>query len=409
MSAEPASCRACCAISTGSTGHDARVTVVTNTADDIWLHGLKVCPDLDTVMYTLGDGIDTERGWGRTDETWHAKDELAAYGVEPTWFGLGDRDLATHLVRTQMLEAGYPLSAVTEALCRRWQPGVTLLPMTDDRVETHIVVDDADEPSGQRAIHFQEYWVRLHAEVPARAVVPVGLEQSTPGPGVVEAITDADVVLVPPSNPVVSVGTILGVPGIRDALRATAAPVVGLSPVVAGHHVRGMAAQLLTAIGVEVSAAGVAEHYGPRSGGGVLDGWLVDTADAADVERVRAAGIACTAVPLMMTDHDATAAMASAALDLAEEVRAMNGRPTSCSACPSTGSARSPRAPTWPALLAGAVALEDGDILVVTSKVVSKAEGRVRTGKRDEALADETDRTVAWRGRTASCAPTTAW
>ena len=306
----------------GLEGLEARVTVVTNTADDLWLHGLKICPDLDTVMYTLGDGIDTERGWGRTEETWHAKEELAAYGVEPTWFGLGDRDLATHLVRTQMLEAGYPLSAVTEALCRRWQPGVTLLPMTDDRVETHIVVDDADEPSGQRAIHFQEYWVRLHAEVPARAVVPVGLEQSTPGAGVVEAITDADVVLVPPSNPVVSVGTILGVPGIRDALRATTAPVVGLSPVVAGHHVRGMAAQLLTAIGVEVSAAGVAEHYGPRSGVGVLDGWLVDTSDAADVERVRAAGIACTAVPLMMTDHDATAAMASAALDLAEEVRA---------------------------------------------------------------------------------------
>ena len=140
--------------------------MVANTADDIWLHGLKVCPDLDTVMYTLGGGIDTERGWGRTEETWHAKEELAAYGVEPTWFGLGDRDLATHLVRTQMLEAGYPLSAVTEALCRRWQPGVRLLPMTDDRVETHIAIDDDAEPSGRRVVHFQEYWVRLHAEVP---------------------------------------------------------------------------------------------------------------------------------------------------------------------------------------------------------------------------------------------------
>ena len=149
------------------------VTVVANTADDIWVHGLKVCPDLDTVMYTLGDGIDLERGWGRRDETWSTRDELAAYGVEPTWFGLGDRDIATHLVRTQMLDAGYPLSAVTEALCRRWQPGVRLLPMSDDRVETHIVVDDADEPSGQRAIHFQEYWIRLGAQVPARAVVPL--------------------------------------------------------------------------------------------------------------------------------------------------------------------------------------------------------------------------------------------
>ena len=298
-------------------GDRTAVTVVANTADDIWLHGLKICPDLDTVMYTLGGGIDVERGWGRTDETWHAKQELEAYGVEPTWFGLGDRDLATHLVRTQMLEAGYPLSQVTEALCRRWQPGVRLLPMTDDRVETHVAVDDEDSPSGQRVVHFQEYWVRLHAEVPARAVVPVGLESATPGPGVIEAITDAEVVLVPPSNPVVSVGTILGVPGVRDALRATSAPVVGLSPVVAGSHVRGMAAQLLTAIGVEVSAGAVAEHYGARSAGGVLDGWLVDTADVGEVERVRAAGIACEAVPLMMTDHDATADMAAAALALA--------------------------------------------------------------------------------------------
>jgi LPPG:FO 2-phospho-L-lactate transferase len=302
-------------------GEASHVTVVANTADDIWLHGLKVCPDLDTVMYTLGGGIDVERGWGRTDETWHAKAELEAYGVEPTWFGLGDRDLATHLVRTQMLDAGYPLSAVTAALCERWQPGVTLLPMTDDRVETHIAVDDPAEPSGQRAVHFQEYWVRLHAEVPARAVVPVGVERATPGPGVLEALRDADVVLLPPSNPVVSIGTILAVPGILDALRSTTAPVVGLSPVVAGAHVRGMAAQLLAAIGVEVGAAAVAEHYGARSAGGVLDGWLVDDADARDVDRVRAAGIACTAVPLLMSDHGATAAMVEAALTMAEEVR----------------------------------------------------------------------------------------
>jgi LPPG:FO 2-phospho-L-lactate transferase len=294
----------------------SRVSVVANTADDLWVHGLKVCPDLDTVMYTLGGGIDRERGWGRTDESWHAKQELEAYGVEPTWFGLGDRDLATHLVRTQMLEAGYPLSAVTAALCERWKPGVDLLPMSDDRVETHVVVDDPSEPSGQRAMHFQEYWVRLGAGVPARAVVPVGIEQAAPGPGVLDAIAGADLLIVPPSNPVVSVGTILGVPGILDAVRATAAPVVGLSPIVAGTHVRGMAAQLLTAIGVEVSAAGVAEHYGARRDGGVLDGWLVDTRDSAEVDRVRAAGIDCRAVPLMMTDVEATAAMAVAALEL---------------------------------------------------------------------------------------------
>src|ERR687890_184285 len=239
----------------------SRVTVVANTADDIWLHGLKICPDLDTVMYTLGGGIDTERGWGRTDETWHAKEELAAYGVEPTWFGLGDRDLATHLVRTEMLDAGYPLSAVTAALCERWQPGVALLPMSDDRVETHVVIDDPAEPSGQRAVHFQEYWVRLHADVPARAVVPVGMDAATPAPGVLAAITDADLVLLPPSNPVVSVGTILGVPGVRDALRGTAAPVVGVSPIVGGAPVRGFADACLQAIGVETTAAAVAGLY----------------------------------------------------------------------------------------------------------------------------------------------------
>ena len=297
------------------------VTVVANTGDDIWLHGLKVCPDLDTVMYTLGDGIDTARGWGRTDETWHAKEELAAYGVEPTWFGLGDRDLATHLVRTQMLDAGYPLSAVTAALCRRWLAprygeSVRLLPMSDDRVETHVVVDDP-ESGERRAIHFQEYWIRHQASVPAYAVVPIGADQAAPAPGVLEAITEADLVLLPPSNPVVSVGTILAVPGVRDALVKTPAPVIGVSGIVGDDHVRGMARQLLGIIGVEVSAAGVAEHYGARPDGGVVDGWLVDTVDAELVDRIQAAGIRSRAVPLMMTDHDATADMVLAALALA--------------------------------------------------------------------------------------------
>lgn len=294
----------------------AAVTVVANTADDWWVHGLKVCPDLDTVMYTLGDGIDTGRGWGRREETWSVREELAAYAVEPTWFGLGDRDLATHLVRTQLLDAGYRLSEVTEALCRRWDPGVRLLPMTDDRVETHIAVPDPQSPSGRRVVHFQEYWVRLRAEVPAEAVVVVGLADSAPAPGVIDALTGADLVLLPPSNPVVSVGTILGVPGVREALAGTRAPVVGLSPIVGGTHVRGMARQLLEAIGVPVSAAGVARHYAARARGGVLDGWLVDESDARLVPEIEAAGIRCRAVPLMMTDPAATAAMAAAAVAL---------------------------------------------------------------------------------------------
>ncbi|MFF1277978.1 2-phospho-L-lactate transferase [Streptomyces marokkonensis] len=303
---------------------DADITVIGNTGDDIHLFGLKVCPDLDTVMYTLGGGINEEQGWGLTDETFRLKEELAAYGVGPEWFGLGDRDFATHIVRTQMLGAGYPLSAVTEALCDRWKPGVRLIPMTDDRVETHVAVTLPDSgsaagPGERRVIHFQEYWVRLRASVPAEAVVPVGAEQAKPAPGVLEAIAEADVILFPPSNPVVSVGTILAVPGIREAIADAGVPVIGLSPIVGDAPVRGMADKVLAAVGVESTAPAVAEHYGS----GLLDGWLVDTVDAGCVERVEAAGIRCRAVPLMMTDVDAAARMAREALTLAEEVRAV--------------------------------------------------------------------------------------
>ncbi|MEV7274509.1 2-phospho-L-lactate transferase [Streptomyces bacillaris] len=294
---------------------DADITVIGNTGDDIHLFGLKVCPDLDTVMYTLGGGIDEEQGWGRSDETFRVKEELAAYGVGPGWFGLGDRDFATHIVRTQMLGAGYPLSAVTEALCARWQPGVRLLPMSDDRVETHVAVELDGE---SKAIHFQEYWVKLRASVEAQAIVPVGAEQAKPAPGVLEAIAAADVILFPPSNPVVSIGTILAVPGIREAIAEAGVPVVGLSPIVGDTPVRGMADKVLAAVGVESTAAAVAGHYGS----GLLDGWLVDTVDAGAVDEVEAAGIRCRAVPLMMTDVDATAEMARQALGLAEEVRA---------------------------------------------------------------------------------------
>ncbi|MFD4376860.1 2-phospho-L-lactate transferase [Streptomyces sp. NPDC058486] len=293
---------------------EAEITVVGNTGDDIHLFGLKVCPDLDTVMYTLGGGIHEEQGWGREGETFAVKEELAAYGVGPEWFGLGDRDFATHIVRTQMLGAGYPLSAVTEALCARWEPGVRLLPMSDDRVETHVAIEVDGE---QRAVHFQEYWVKLRASVDAKAVVAVGAEAAKPAPGVLEAVAAADVILFPPSNPVVSVGTILAVPGIREAVAAAAAPVVGLSPIVGDAPVRGMADKVLAAVGVESTAAAVARHYGSE----LLDGWLVDTVDAGSVADVEAAGIACRVVPLMMTDVDATAEMARAALALAEEVR----------------------------------------------------------------------------------------
>jgi LPPG:FO 2-phospho-L-lactate transferase len=300
---------------------DAEITVVGNTADDITLFGLRVCPDLDTVMYTLGGGISEERKWGREDETWVIKEELAAYGVEPTWFGLGDRDVATHLVRTQMLDAGYSLSAVTEALCARWKLPVRLLPMSDDRVETHVVVDDPEQPGRRKAIHFQEYWVRLHAEVPAHQIIAVGQDKAKPAPGVVEAIADCDVLIIPPSNPVVSVGTILGVPGVRDAVRETAAPVIGLSPIIGSSPVRGMADKVLAAVGVASTASAVARYYGSRASGGVLDGWLIDTSDVIQADSIAGAGIHVQAVPLWMTDETTTAAMADAALTLAEAVR----------------------------------------------------------------------------------------
>lgn len=287
------------------------VTAVVNTADDVTLHGLRICPDLDSVMYTLGGGIDPERGWGRAAETWTVKEELAAYGADPTWFGLGDRDIATHLVRTRMLDAGYPLSAVTEALCARWRPGVRLLPMTDDRVETHVVVTDAE---GRRAMHFQEWWVRHRAALPAESFVPVGAPDAKPGPGVVDALAGADLVLIAPSNPVVSIDTILSVPGIRDAVRAAPAPVIGVSPIIGGAPVRGMAEKCLPAVGVEVSAAGVGRHYGARRDDGLLDGWLVDTADAG----TEVPGVEVRAIPLYMTDATATATMVRAAVGLAE-------------------------------------------------------------------------------------------
>ncbi|MDJ0341259.1 2-phospho-L-lactate transferase [Streptomyces sp. H10-C2] len=293
---------------------EADITVIGNTGDDIHLFGLKVCPDLDTVMYTLGGGIHEEQGWGRSDETFTVKAELAAYGVGPEWFGLGDRDFATHIVRTQMIGAGYPLSAVTEALCERWQPGVRLIPMSDDRVETHVLIDVDGE---RKAVHFQEYWVRLHASVEAHAVVPVGAEQAKPAPGVLEAIASADIIVFPPSNPVVSIGTILAVPGIREAIAEAGVPVVGLSPIVGDAPVRGMADKVLEAVGVETTAAAVAAHYGS----GLLDGWLVDTVDAGSVPGIESTGIRCRAVPLMMTDLEATTAMAREALALAAEVR----------------------------------------------------------------------------------------
>jgi LPPG:FO 2-phospho-L-lactate transferase len=289
----------------------AEITVIGNTGDDISLFGLHVSPDLDTVMYTLGGGISEEQGWGRAEETFTVLRELGAYGCEPDWFSLGDRDIATHIARTSMLAAGLPLSTVTKALCERWQPGVTLLPMSDDQVATHIVIDDGD---GARTVHFQEWWVRLHANVPARQIIAAGAEQAVPAPGVLDAIAAADLVLLPPSNPVVSVGIILSVPGIAAAVRAKT--VVGVSPIIGGAPVRGMADACLAAIGVPTTAAAVGAHYGP----GLLDGWLVDEQDADAITAPELSGIAVRSIPLYLTNLQASAEIARTAVALAKEL-----------------------------------------------------------------------------------------
>jgi len=291
---------------------DAEITVIGNTGDDITLFGLHVSPDLDTVMYTLGGGINEEQGWGRAGDTYRVLDDLRAYGAGPDWFSLGDTDIATHLHRTSMLAAGLPLSAATAVLCQRWQPGVRLLPMSDDRVETHVVLA-SDE--GERTVHFQEWWVRMGAQAPATGFVFAGAAEAAPAPGVLDAIAEADVILLPPSNPVVSIGTILAVPGIAAALRAKT--VVGVSPIIGGAPVRGMADKCLAALGVAASAVGVAAHYGA----GFLDGWLVDEQDKAAADAPELAGITVRALPLYMSGPAATAAIARAALDLAGELR----------------------------------------------------------------------------------------
>ncbi len=288
------------------------VTVIGNTGDDITLFGLRVCPDIDTVLYTLGGGVHEAQGWGRSDESYAVHAELGALGVPPDWFSLGDKDFGTHIARSLWLGQGLSLSQVTARLAQRWglpDRGVTLLPMTDTPVETHAIVD---EGAGPHAVHFQEWWVRMRAAVPAERFVVAGMDRATPAPGVLDAIRTADVVLLPPSNPVVSIGIILGVAGVRDALRGTRAPVVGVSPLVSGRPVRGHADACLATIGVPATSAAVAALYAD-----FLDGWLVDDADAGVAAPD---GVRTLARPLLMTDIPAAADIAAAALALGREL-----------------------------------------------------------------------------------------
>jgi LPPG:FO 2-phospho-L-lactate transferase len=285
------------------------LTIVVNVADDVMIHGLHVSPDPDSVTYWLGDAFDRERGWGRRDETFRATEELRAFGAEDAWFNLGDLDLATHLFRTSRLVRGEPLSRVTAAIAERFGVTATLLPATDDPVATRI---DAIDPDGVgRDLHFQEYWVRRRAVDRVQAVRYEGAERARPGPGVLEAVAAADAIVLCPSNPVVSIGPILAVPGIRGAIADRRPRVTGVSGIVDGAPVAGMADRLMPAVGIEVSAAGVAEHYRD-----LVSGWLVDERDRPLLPRIEALGIRAAVTDTIMVDDARAEAVARAALDL---------------------------------------------------------------------------------------------
>lgn len=286
----------------------AQITAIVNVGDDAWMNGLRVAPDLDSIMYTLSGENDEDRGWGRKGETERISAELEAYGLGVPWFTLGDLDFATHIARSSLLRNGVPLSTATEHLCARWDLGVRLLPATDQEAETRVHTEDGLD------LHFQEWWVRHRASLPAKRFEFRNAAAAPAAPGVVECIESADRVVLAPSNPVVSIGAVLAIDEIRRAVRTTRARVVGVSPIIAGSVVRGMADACLSAIGVETSAEAVGAHYGARSSGGLIDAWLVDSADAAAVAPLTQAGIQASAVPLWMSDLRLSAALAAEAL-----------------------------------------------------------------------------------------------
>jgi len=285
------------------------LTVIVNTGDDAEIWGLHVSPDLDTVCYTLGGVIDEQKGWGLTGETFHALDQIARFG-EPVWFNLGDRDLATHLHRTRLLREGRTLTQITRAIAQALGVSATLLPMSDQPVRTRIL-----GPDGWLA--FQEYFVREKAQVEVRAVNCAGAPVARPAPGVLDALGGADAVLVCPSNPITSIGPILAVPGLVEALQATGATVAAVSPIVGGDAVSGPAGRLMAAAGLPVSATGVARAYG-----GWLDLLVFDEQDRALAPEIRSAGAAAVVAPTMMSSRDAEVALARHVVAALEAARA---------------------------------------------------------------------------------------
>lgn len=279
------------------------LTAVVNVGDDVELHGLHVSPDLDTVAYTVAGAIDPERGWGLAGETWHAMEALSRYPSARTWFNLGDRDLATHLYRTDRLRAGAPLSVVTQEIADAWNVGLRLLPVTDDRLRTRVTVADGEE------IDFQEYFVHRQHDVAVTSVRFEGAEWAQPAPGVLAAISEAQVVVIAPSNPVVSIDPVLAVPGVRAAVSAARDRGVAVSPIVAGAALKGPADRLLRELGHEASVVGVARLYAP-----LVATLVVDEADAALADQVEAEGLRCVVAPTIMRDVDGAAALAEVVL-----------------------------------------------------------------------------------------------
>jgi LPPG:FO 2-phospho-L-lactate transferase len=285
----------------------AEVTVVVNTGDDDWFHGLLVCPDLDSVTYTLAGAQNPDTGWGLAGETFAAIDALDRYGAD-TWFRLGDRDLATHLFRTEQLAAGNTLSQTTARITAAWGLGPRLLPMSDDRIATRITVrnDAAGPPPGpSRELAMQEWFVRERCEPTVVSVRFDGAERAMPAPGVLDALHDAETILVCPSNPVISIGPILAVPGVRDALVARRERVVGVSPIIAGRPVKGPADRLMGPLGIDVSCVGVAREY--RAFCSTL---VIDSGDAARAGEIEALGVHAVAADTLMTDARVAAALA---------------------------------------------------------------------------------------------------
>jgi LPPG:FO 2-phospho-L-lactate transferase len=281
----------------------ADITAIVNVGDDIELHGLHISPDLDTITYTVAGAIDPERGWGLAGESWHAMEALARFPKARSWFNLGDRDLATHLYRTDRLRAGASLTEVTAEIGAAWSLGLSLLPVTDDPLRTRVTVD------GDGEIGFQEYFVQRHHDVAVRSVRFDGAAAARPGPEVLAAIAGAERVVIAPSNPIVSIDPVLAVPGVRDAVCARRDDVVAVSPIIAGAALKGPADRLLRELGHESSVVGVARLYAPLAAT-----LVVDDADDPSAAAVEAEGMRCVVAPTIMRGPDEAAALAEVVL-----------------------------------------------------------------------------------------------